>query len=124
MASRGIFVCLLAHASIALASFVNPNPVSLCSGGPSPGQTACANVPGSCCTNGECCAGGCCPLTAVCINKGRGDEGCCPIDDATTCGRVLPVRVSRGRHRAQLTVYLDLILLQRLPRAIGDLYRS
>ncbi|KAK5661871.1 hypothetical protein OQA88_9979 [Cercophora sp. LCS_1] len=56
------------------------------------GIVTCPNADGenACCAGGECCAGGCCPMTAVCINKGRGDEGCCDIDDPTMCGKVVP----------------------------------
>ncbi|KAK1749342.1 hypothetical protein QBC47DRAFT_465641 [Echria macrotheca] len=108
MLSRtGLLVGLLANFALtSSAGFINPEPVSVCSSGAGPGQTACASVPDACCSSGggECCAGGCCPAKAVCINKGRGDEGCCPIDDPTTCGKVLPtVSVCSGSAAPSVT---------------------
>ncbi|KAK3324984.1 hypothetical protein B0H66DRAFT_108181 [Apodospora peruviana] len=81
---------LLALTGLSLAtSFIDPYPVSDCSGGVLSGVT-CPNQPGCCSGGAVCCAGGCCPLTAWCVNAGSPDEGCCPFGDSTNCGAVVP----------------------------------
>jgi len=97
-----LFALLLSQ-GLASAEFIAPSPVSECAAVTATSKVTCSMNIG-CCAAGECCAGGCCPIGAFCINKGRGDEGCCPLDDATTCGVVLPTLVSvAGCYRGTFT---------------------
>jgi hypothetical protein len=68
------------------AQFVSPYPISDCSGGIGFGLASCPNQPGCCSGGAVCCAGGCCPITAWCVNQGTADEGCCPLSDSDSCG--------------------------------------
>ena len=91
---RPLLTILLTFAATASAtSFVDPYPVNDCSGGIGYGQTICPNQPGCCSLGAICCAGGCCPITAWCVNAGTPGEGCCPLSDKTNCGAVVPTYV-------------------------------
>ena len=76
--------------SLAAGGFVEPYPVNSCSGGIAFGAVTCPNQPGCCSGGAVCCAGGCCPITAWCVNYGLPNEGCCPFSDKTNCGAVVP----------------------------------
>ncbi|KAK0724503.1 hypothetical protein B0H67DRAFT_107265 [Lasiosphaeris hirsuta] len=89
LSTAALWVFVLANLHLAHSALVNPDPQAECKQDVSE-QAICPNGDGCCVGGQECCAGGCCSLTAVCVNKGRGDEGCCPIDDVTNCGAVLP----------------------------------
>ena len=80
----------LISVSLAAGGFVEPYPVNSCSGGIAFGAVTCPNQPGCCSGGAVCCAGGCCPITAWCVNYGLPNEGCCPFSDKSNCGAVVP----------------------------------
>jgi len=90
---RSTLLAALLAVSVSVAELIAPLALSDCAQVTGTTKITCPRD-GGCCSAGDCCAGGCCPIGAVCINKGRGDEGCCPLDDATSCGLVLPTLVS------------------------------
>jgi len=92
--SHLLFTILSCLVGTAIATnFVEPYPVSDCSGGVVFGGVTCPNQPGCCSGGAICCAGGCCPIAAWCVNAGTPDEGCCPFSDSTNCGAVVPTYV-------------------------------
>ncbi|KAK3348726.1 hypothetical protein B0T25DRAFT_519114 [Lasiosphaeria hispida] len=110
LSTTALWVFALANLHLTDSALVNPDPQAECKQDVDQ-QTICPSG-GGCCTGGlECCAGGCCSLTAVCVNKGRGDEGCCPIDDVTNCGAVLPTYTlppCDGAPRSSVTCTINL----------------
>jgi hypothetical protein len=77
-------------ASTVTSQLVDPYPVSDCSRIIAGTGLQCTNQAGCCLGGAECCARGCCPLTAICINKGSANEGCCPLGDKSMCGYASP----------------------------------
>ncbi|KAK0648634.1 hypothetical protein B0T16DRAFT_408543 [Cercophora newfieldiana] len=85
-----IVVAALLTAPLSIAETIAPSPAVQCAQATATSKVTCPMGSGCCVEGRECCGGGCCPIGAICINKGRGDEACCPLDDATTCGIKLP----------------------------------
>jgi len=80
---------LLPHYSSQSGS-VAPFPLQTC------GLLANSQCPGTsgCCTADTCCGGGCCGLTATCINPGTANAACCDLSDPTLCGSYTPTTPS------------------------------
>ncbi|KAK4446521.1 hypothetical protein QBC34DRAFT_411383 [Podospora aff. communis PSN243] len=99
-----VLAAALVIAPLSTSETIRPSPVSDCAQVTAVSKVTCPRD-GGCCAAGECCAGGCCPIGAICINKGRGDEACCPLDDASTCGIALPTltKVCDGRPASSVT---------------------
>ncbi|KAH6952042.1 hypothetical protein DER45DRAFT_577490 [Fusarium avenaceum] len=76
---------LIAAFNLVCGQVVDPYPVSNC-GGLAGTQLQCPNQPGCCSGGAMCCAGGCCPLSAICVNSGTSDEKCCDLSDKSLCG--------------------------------------
>ncbi|KAF5632267.1 uncharacterized protein FTJAE_7599 [Fusarium tjaetaba] len=77
---------LIQACGLVSAQVVSPYPVSDCGGGIAGTELQCPDQPGCCSGGAMCCAGGCCPLSAVCVNSGTSNEQCCDLSDKSLCG--------------------------------------
>ncbi|KIL88300.1 hypothetical protein FAVG1_08379 [Fusarium avenaceum] len=101
---------LIAAFNLVCGQVVDPYPVSNC-GGLAGTQLQCPNQPGCCSGGAMCCAGGCCPLSAICVNSGTSDEKCCDLSDKSLCGAAVTQPQScptaGGIHASKLCVGVD-----------------
>ncbi|KAH7475023.1 hypothetical protein IWW34DRAFT_735497 [Fusarium oxysporum f. sp. albedinis] len=102
---------LIQACSLVCAQVVSPYPVSNCDGLAGT-DLQCPDQPGCCSGGAMCCAGGCCPLSAVCVNSGTSNEQCCDLSDKSLCGAAVtdsspscPTAV--GIHPSKLCVGVD-----------------
>ena len=90
---------------LAIAQTVAPYPFHTCA---SAVDTAWGGNVNQCCADGtSCCAGGCCPLIANCINSGTANEACSPFPDPTACGSNSAVSVRLSVFTTLVCCYTD-----------------
>ncbi|KAJ0129857.1 Kinesin light chain 2 [Fusarium oxysporum f. sp. albedinis] len=88
---------LIQACSLVCAQVVSPYPVSNCDGLAGT-DLQCPDQPGCCSGGAMCCAGGCCPLSAVCVNSGTSNEQCCDLSDKSLCGAAVTDSVRSLSH--------------------------
>ncbi|RKK14207.1 hypothetical protein BFJ66_g6730 [Fusarium oxysporum f. sp. cepae] len=98
---------LIQACSLVCAQVVSPYPVSNCDGLAGT-DLQCPDQPGCCSGGAMCCAGGCCPLSAICVNSGTSNEQCCDLSDKSLCAAASPAcPTAAGIHPSKLCVGVD-----------------
>ncbi|KAJ9416819.1 hypothetical protein QL093DRAFT_2085776 [Fusarium oxysporum] len=102
---------LIQACSLVCAQVVSPYPVSNCDGLAGT-DLQCPDQPGCCSGGAMCCAGGCCPLSAICVNSGTSNEQCCDLSDKSLCGAAVTdsspaCPTAAGIHPSKLCVGVD-----------------
>ncbi|CVL05295.1 uncharacterized protein FMAN_10844 [Fusarium mangiferae] len=103
---------LIQACGLVSAQVVSPYPVSDCGGGIAGTELQCPDQPGCCSGGAMCCAGGCCPLSAICVNSGTSNEQCCDLSDKSLCGAAVTdsspaCPTAPGIHPSKLCVGVD-----------------
>ncbi|KAF5682938.1 hypothetical protein FDENT_7459 [Fusarium denticulatum] len=103
---------LIQACGLVSAQVVSPYPVSDCGGGIAGTELQCPDQPGCCSGGAMCCAGGCCPLSAICVNSGTSNEQCCDLSDKSLCGAAVTYSspacpTAGGIHPSKLCVGVD-----------------
>jgi hypothetical protein len=115
MVTMKLLTLLLIQAcGLVSAQVVSPYPVSDCGGGIAGTELQCPDQPGCCSGGAMCCAGGCCPLSAICVNSGTSNEQCCDLSDKSLCGAAVTDSV---RFLSRIRIFY----IQRVPLSVQGL---